>query len=399
MSSTQEFAPIDSQPQAGGVEPKRTGPLRLALLGTRGIPARYGGFETFAERVAPLLVQRHGLEVTVIGDSSMESSGGQVGQVHTKRSRFNKSKNPLRFYWESLKLARDCADVALVCGTPGGGLGFRAGRAVRVLTNPDGLESRRGKWPLLVRWLFVASEKAATFFSDALVCDSKAIESYYKERHRAKHTFVAEYGALPNPFLGEGTDQLAPALAKEGLVPGGYHLVVARLEPENSIQMIVEAYAARRQELRLPLLILSNQPDSDYARRLTASPPEGVRFLGSIFERERLDALRAGACTYLHGHTVGGTNPSLVEAMASGNLCLCRDNQFNRATTAGQALFFEDAEQLGQQLVAAEARPSEHETLRQAALERWAAEFTWEQISDKYARLLDIVSERGSAGR
>jgi len=370
-------------------------PLRFALLGTRGIPAQYGGFETFAERIAPLLVERHGIQVTVIGDSSMELADGRFGEVRLARSRFDKSHNPLRFYWELLGMARDCADVAVVCGTPGGGLGFRAGRKLALATNPDGLESRRGKWATWVQWLFVASEKAATWFSDALVCDSAGIEDYYRKRHGAKRTYVAEYGAPANPFLAERSGELAGALKREGLRAGEYHLVVARMEPENNLHLMLKAYQEAFATIKHPLYILSNRPKTAYAEQLTSAPPAGVVFHGAIFDTERVQALRAGALSYVHGHSVGGTNPSLVEAMAAGNLCLCHDNEFNRATTAGAALFFRDSAGLGAHLCRAEEQTASTRALGQSVLQRWAENFTWEQIADKYALLLRDMHSRG----
>ena len=364
---------------------------RITIVGTRGIPARYGGFETFAAQVAPLLVEKHGFEVTVIGDGTCASSGSMVGPVQSECSSFSKSQNPLRFYWDSLAKAAEVADLVLICGTPGGGLAWRVRRKLIVVTNPDGLESRRNKWSRIVRCLFLGSEWAATRFSHAIVCDSLAIESYYKETHKARSTFVAEYGALPNPFSSDRSTELARVLRRECLEPRSYHLVVARIEPENQLRQIVEGYRLASAQLCKPILVVGDCTVSQYGRDLIARAPLGVSFLGPVYDTEQLDALRAGALTYVHGHTVGGTNPSLVEAMAAGNLCICADNVFNRSTTGGQGLFFKSPEQLGQHLQAAEGQSEAFDGFRMAVMDRWRTNYTWELIAEKYAAMFSIL--------
>jgi glycosyltransferase involved in cell wall biosynthesis len=395
---------LPDRADSGGVEVPRKGDLgkrseipavgRIAIVGTRGIPARYGGFETFAAQVAPLLVEKHGFEVTVIGDRTCASSRSMVGPVQSDCSSFSKSQNPLRFYWDSLAKAVEVADLVLICGTPGGGLAWRVRKKLIVVTNPDGLESRRNKWSKVVRWLFFGSEWAATRCSHAIACDSLAIESYYRERHKAGATFVAEYGALPNPFLADRRAELAQVLRRENLETRSYHLVVARIEPENQIREIIEGYSRVAGQLSSPILVVGDCTASQYGRDLIAGAPPGVSFLGPIYDTERLDALRAGALTYVHGHTVGGTNPSLLEAMAAGNLCICADNVFNRSTTDSQGLFFASSEGLGQHLQAAEEQLQAFDDFRSNVMERWCSNYTWDLIAEKYARMFSALLDR-----
>lgn len=367
-------------------------------MGTRGIPARYGGFETFAAQVAPLLAEDHGFEVIVIGDASCDSAESMVGPVRSICSRYAKSRNPLRFYWDSLSKAVEVADLALICGTPGGGLAWLARRKMVIATNPDGLESKRKKWSRAVRGLFLTSERASTWFSHAIVCDSEAIESYYKKWHNPRRTFVAEYGALENSFLTLRSGDLGRILKRDGVVPREYHLVVARIEPENQIREIVEGFRIAAPHLRLPLLIVGDCTANKYGRDLMSGAPPSVSFLGSMYDGERLDALRAGACSYVHGHTVGGTNPSLLEAMASANLCICHENVFNRSTTGGHALFFKDPDDLGAHLVTAESGASSLERMRAAVQVRWQENYTWKLIAGKYAAIFRTLLE-GKARR
>ena len=364
-------------------------------MGTRGIPARYGGFETFAAQISPLLATEQGLEVTVIGDATCKSPDQMVGPVRSICSRYAKSASPIRYYRDSLAKAAEFADLVLVCGTPGGALAWSARQKMLVAVNPDGLESRRPKWSRVVRGMFYVSERVSTWVSHATVCDSVAIESYYKKKHKARSTFVAEYGALENPFVIQRSGDLRQVLSRDDLEPRGYHLVVARIEPENQIREIVEGYRVAASRLRWPLLIVGDCTASPYGREVMSGAPAGVSFLGPVYDAERLHALRAGACSYVHGHTVGGTNPSLLEAMASASMCICHDNEFNRSTTDGDGLFFKKAEGLGAHLVASEQPSNAQERMRAAALTRWQNNYTWERIAGKYAAIFRTLLEGG----
>ncbi len=377
----------------------RTAPSRLAFLGTRGIPARYGGFETFAAELSPILAQEHGFSVLVVGDRDHPSAGTErEGQLQLAWSCWSKSGNPLRYYRDSFRLAAEWgADLALVCGTPGGALALSARRRMVVVTNPDGLESRRAKWSWPVRLLFLGTEFGSARFSHALACDSRAIQEYYRKRYRVRRSFVAEYGARPNPFLGGKCADLTDRLRREGLTRDGYFLVVARLEPENQVHDLVEGYRLLGKP-EFPLVVVSNLPSSRYAQRLVANPPPGARFLGTVFDSDRLLALRAGARAYLHGHRVGGTNPSLLEAMASGPPCICSDNVFNRETTAGAALFFRDAKEVSERLGRALQGEDSFRELGRRALDRWRAHYTWDRIAGKYAEAFrELLRQRGTA--
>jgi glycosyltransferase involved in cell wall biosynthesis len=266
-----------------------------------------------------------------------------------------------------------------------------------IATNPDGLESKRKKWSRAVRGLFMASERASTWFSHAIVCDSEAIESYYKKTHKPRRTFVAEYGALENPFLTHRSGDLGQILKRDEVGPRAYHLVVARIEPENQIREIVEGFRSAAPHLHLPLLIVGDCTANRYGRDLMGGAPPSVSFLGSVYDGERLDALRAGACSYVHGHTVGGTNPSLLEAMASASLCICHDNVFNRSTTGEQALFFKGPQDLGAHLVTAESQAIPLERMRAAVKIRWQENYTWKLIAGKYAAIFRTLL-KGKAG-
>jgi glycosyltransferase involved in cell wall biosynthesis len=335
-------------------------------------------------RIAQELTTR-GVKVLVVGDADNGSAGAvaDVGGVTVTYSRYSKPARPLRFYWDSLRIARAArSDLAIVCGTPGGALGFLGGRQLAILTNPDGLESRRPKWSPLMRALFLGSERLAVWFSDAIVCDSRAIRDYYRDRHRASRTYVAEYGAEPNRLA--RADQ--PASWEDvfpDLVWRGYHLVVARMEPENQLELIARGFAERNGN-GMPLVIVSNLRDSAYSRRVMGAACEGVRFLGPIYDQDKLRLLRAGAYAHVHGHTVGGTNPSLVEAMAAGNPLVCHDNAFNRETAHDAGKYFGSAQDLIAAVEELEAAPRQAEELGRRALDRWRVSYTWSLIGDKY---------------
>lgn len=359
---------------------------RIAIVGSRGIPANYGGFETFAEEIAVHLQRNFGYQVTVVCDAAQQQKNNGMTDYHgisLRYSRYAKGGNALRYYHDAIRQVVDDHDIIYSCGPAGGLFGPLVRLKGRVMmTNPDGLNGKRSKWSLPVQLAFRVFEFAASRFSDRVVCDSKAIEDYIRRSYRCRHTDVAEYGAYLNPFIDQ-PDQCTATLAEFGLEAGGYHLVVSRLEPENNVETIVRGY--QLQAHRLPLVVVGNLQDTSFVKNLQSIAGDKVRFIGGIYHKDKLAIVRANAATYLHGHSVGGTNPSLLEGMASRNLCICHDNPFNREVVGDDnGLFFADPAAVSRLLAEVENQPLRFESMRDAVYARVRDYYNWDNMAQKY---------------
>lgn len=331
--------------------------MRIAIIGSRGIPARYGGFETLAEQLSHYLSER-GHDVTVIGEQVDGSDGN--GRVHRVSTMFSKGSFPVLFYFESVLRTLWGFDVVLMLGVGGGPfLPLLRVFRNRVVTNVDGLEHLRGKFSPLKKWYVRMSQWMVAWFSDMLVADAQAIREDWIRRFGISEgrIKVIRYGAR---FVsGSSTD----ALKDFGVSPREYYLGIARIVPENNLEMIIEGFGISGSEKKL--LLIGNWDSSSYGQRLSSMNKEQVIYAGPCYDADLLDQLRFNAFGYLHGHSVGGTNPSLVEALASSAVCICHDNPFNRETTSGKALFFNDADGLADRIRQLEAMPeSEVSALR-----------------------------------
>ena len=358
---------------------------RVAIVGSHGIPANYGGFETFAEQIAVHLCRNHGYRMTVVGDAEQERQTGSLPVyrgVALRYARHAKSTAAIRFYYDSIRNVVADHDIIYSCGPAGALFGpLVRGKGKIMMTNPDGLNSYRSKWSRPIKMAFRLFEWASCRFSDRVICDSKEIERYVLQSYGCRHTDVIEYGAHANPWL-DRTDAVLAALGDYALVPEQYHLVVSRLEPENNLETIVRGYQAGRRAW--PLVVVGNLKQTEYVAALQRLAGPMVRFLGGIYEKEKLAALRAGASSYLHGHSVGGTNPSLLEAMGSRNLCICHDNPFNREVLRDNGLFFADADGVDAHLVRIESGLSAFNELRAGVLRRVVEYYNWDNMAAKY---------------
>jgi glycosyltransferase involved in cell wall biosynthesis len=358
---------------------------RVAIIGSRGIPANYGGFETFSEEIAVHLVKMYGYEVTVVCDAEQKQHNTAMDMyqgVNLRYSSYAKGGNAIGFYHDSIKQVLDDHDIIYSCGPAGGLFGFMVRRHGKIMmTNPDGLNSRRSKWSKPVQLAFRAFEFAASRFSDWVVCDSKAIETYIRQSYRCKHTFVAEYGAYTNPYIRE-EEVSNKILASYGVKSGEYHLVVSRLEPENNVEEIV--YGFQQYKRKWPLIIVGNLQKTVFVQKLQAIAGDNIHFVGGIYDKDKLAILRAHSATYLHGHSVGGTNPSLLEAMGSHNLCICHDNTFNREVVSDHGLFFKDADDVSEILQKVEANLEGYVAMRDGVMNRVVNYYNWENMANKY---------------
>lgn len=369
--------------------------MRIAMLGTRGVPARYGGFETAVEEIGRRLAAAgHDVTVYCRGERHPEPEYLGMRLVHLPAVK-QKAAETLSHTGLSVvhaaarKLARHGADAALVFNAANAPL-LPVLRAMRipVATHVDGLEWQRTKWSGTGKRYYLRAERLAVRWSDALIADAKGIQDYYRERYAADSVLIA-YGApiLARPDL----DKIREA----GYEPGEYHLVVARFEPENHVHVAVEGY--RASAAAKPLVVVGSAPYADEytakLRELAGDDPR-IRFLGGIWDQDLLDALYAGALTYVHGHSVGGTNPSLLRAMGAGTATLAWDVVFNREVLGETGRFFGDAQALARLLEAAEADTGAEADRGTAARKRAAERYVWDDVARAYERLCIDLAER-----
>jgi glycosyltransferase involved in cell wall biosynthesis len=366
--------------------------MRIALVGTRGVPAHYGGFETCIEEVGSRLAAR-GHQVVVFcrptdaadqPASATEYLGMQLVQlpVVRRRSLETLGHTALSVIHRSLR-ATDAAIVFNAANAPL--LPVLRARRIPVATHVDGLEWLRGKWGPAGRRYYRLAERLAVRWSDDVIADAQGIADYYRSEFATESTLIA-YGA---PVMAPGD---ADRIEELGLAVGTYHLVVARFEPENHVLEIVQGYQQSAAEL--PLVVVGSAPYADdYTAAIRAAAGPRVRLLGGVWDQEQLDQLYAHALSYLHGHSVGGTNPSLLRAAGAGTYTIAFDVAFNREVLAGTAAYFSTEQDVARELVAAEADPAR--VLRLGAeLQQSIQRYNWDDVTDRYEQLCERLATR-----
>lgn len=315
-------------------------PRTLSIMGVRGIPAQHGGFETFTERLAPYLTER-GWTVTVYCQETdrlpvRESRWGTLRRVHIGVGP-DTPLSTMRFDWLCIAHAvRDKPSLVLTLGynTAAFGLRLRAAGIPNVL-NMDGIEWSRQKWGRVARFWLYLNEWAGSIVANHLVADHPQIAEHLCSRVASRKITTIPYGATVTGEVG------AEALAPLGLEPHGFVTIIARAEPENSILEMVTAFSSRPRQVKMVVLGRFERSVAYHAAVLDAASSDVV-FPGAIYDPEVVQSLRRHCALYLHGHQVGGTNPSLLEAMGAGNAVLAHDNRFNRWVAADGAEYFSD---------------------------------------------------------
>lgn len=358
----------------------------LLILGTRGIPAAHGGFETFAEKLALFLAGRGwrvGVycqeEVPAVTRRFRSETWRGIELIHTQVA----SSGPratLEFDWHCVRDAARRQAVSLVLGYNGAVfLPYLRLAGRKILTNMDGIEWRRPKWSLPVRGWFWANEWIAAWSSNRLVADHPVIGDHLATRRPRSATAVIPYGGEPVESAPE-----AP-LAALGLDSARYLVSIARIEPDNSILSLVESFSRKPRGRKLVVLGTFSEANAYHRQVKSAAGPE-VIMPGAIYDAEIVQALRFHARGYMHGHTVGGTNPSLVEALWAGNPVIAHDNPYNRWTAGAAGLFFNDdssCEAAIENLLGDDALAAR---LKAAALARAQKAFTWQTVLEAYER-------------
>ncbi|HEY2298317.1 MAG TPA: DUF1972 domain-containing protein [Jatrophihabitans sp.] len=368
------------------------------MVGTRGVPARYGGFETCVEQVGQRLVKA-GHEVvvycrTTIGPDELE----EYPEEHLGMRLVYMPAIPKKAIETLSHTAASAAhlmvhpvDVALVFNSANAPfVPMLRARGIPVATHVDGLEWKRDKWQGVGRKYYRLAESMSVRWSDALIADAQGISDYYEAEFAAPTELIA-YGA---PIL---VNERAELIEELGLASRQYHLVVARFEPENHVDVIVDGYT--RSGANLPLVVVGAAPYADaYTARIRSLCDDRVRLLGSVWNQDLLDQLYANSATYLHGHSVGGTNPSLLRAAGAGAPTIAYDVNFNREVLERAGRYFRTATEVAYELELAEK--DEGETARRGALGRARAlRYDWDEVATQYEQLCLRLNATGTVPR
>lgn len=360
--------------------PRRT----LRILGSRGIPAAHGGFETFAEQMSLFLVGR-GWRVIVY---CQEEGRGEVQRdtwQGVERVRvpvaLPDALATVLFDWHCITDAARQRDLCLTLGynTALFCLRLRLAGVVNVI-NMDGIEWRRAKWGPFARAWFWLNDWAGCWVGNHLIADHPEIQAHLATRTMTRRITTIPYGAVP------AVDPPSEPVRLLGLEPGRYLTLIARPEPENSVLEAVRGFSCRSRGVQL--VVLGDYRDSHrYHRAIQAAASDEVRFPGAIYDADLLRALRAHALAHVHGHQVGGTNPSLVEALGAGNAVIAHDNRFNRWVAADAALYFRDGIDFDRVLDQVLTDTARRVRMRQSSRDRFAAAFRWEIVLAAYETL------------
>ena len=357
------------------------------LIGVRGMPNRYGGFERLVEVLAPHLATQ-GHDVTVFcegGESPPPDDLWQGARRRFIRVRSEGARATLAYDWRSFAEVPQGA-VALIFGYGTAAYQWRLRRrGIPHAVNMDGLEWQRQKWGRVARTWLRLNERLAAAWADELIADHPTIQDDLRRRLGTASTMVA-YG-VDIADLGTAPSAALP----DGLVPGGYHLVIARPEPENQIHVLLQAQALSGGAT--PLVVVGQFDATAYGRTLRQHHPQ-ARFIGPVYDAAALQALRSQCLLYLHGHSVGGTNPSLIEAMAAGAPVVAHDNPFNRWVLGERSgWFFRGADDLATLLASPPPAHARAEAVRQAQA-ACRERFLWADILAAYGNIVDRLLAR-----
>ncbi len=358
--------------------------MRIAILGTRGIPANYGGFETFAERLSTRLAAR-GHDVTVycrshhVDPKKTEHEGVKLKVLPTIRHKY--LDTIVHTFLSAINAVPKGFDAVLICNAANSPfIPILTWTRTPVAVNVDGLERKRKKWNCLGRLYYRIGERASVWFATEVVTDARVIQDYYRTEYGAESTMIA-YGA-------EVERRYDPQEIKRfGVEPQGYILYVSRLEPENNASMVIEAFKKVKTDRKL--VIVGDAPyANNYKVRLTTLAADDPRiiFTGFVFG-ESYKALQQNAYAYVHATEVGGTHPALIEAMGYGNCVLTLATPENVEVIGDAGLIYTDAEDLTVKLRSIVSDEKFVEKFRKKAQERIRKEYSWDSITDKYEKL------------
>ena len=355
----------------------------VAVVGTVGLPANYGGFETLVENLVRYHDDKDLVDVVTVYCSSKSYSEKKDFYLSAKLKYISLNANGSQSIpYDILSLfsaiwARN--DIVLLLGVSGAVALplIRLFSSAKIITNIDGIEWRRQKWQGLAKWFLRLSEKMAVRFSHEVIADNGAIADYVKESYGVDSHVIA-YG-------GDHAVAIESVSVLDLKLPNEYTFSVCRIEPENNIEMIVDAFSELKSH---SLVMVGNWSNSEYGRAICDrfSACENLYLLDPIYDLGKLRMLRSQAFLYVHGHSAGGTNPSLVEAMHFGIPILAFDCDFNRSTTADKALFFNSSSSLKDGILS--MSPELSGRVGSDMLDLARERYTWGVVAEQYFSLL-----------
>lgn len=359
-------------------------PLKIAILGTRGIPANYGGFETFAEECAAGLAAR-GHDVTVYCRSHYVAKSlkghRNVRLVVLPTLEWKYTDTVIHTLFSIIHALFQRYEVILICNAANSIYAWIPRvLGIPVVVNVNGIERLRGKWNWLGRSYYHMCEYLSTRFPNEIITDARVIERYYLEEYGAASVFIP-YGALTEKPEGHET------LKTLELTPGEYFLYVSRLEPENNAHLVVDAFEKVRTSKRL--VVIGDAPYSqNYIRKVKSTRDARILFPGAIYGLGYRQ-LQSNAFCYLHATEVGGTHPALLEAMGQGNIVIANGTPENTEVLGSAGILYRknDVEDLARCLQDVVDFPEKYAALKRAALERARTKYSWEDVVTRYERL------------
>jgi len=376
--------------------------MRISIVGSRGIPAQYGGFEVFTEELSTRLVQK-GHQVNVSCEYKNDTHGSTYKGVNLHFAPCNEPRSySFRKLYElfadiyfMIKLARK-SDVMYLLGMTAGFAAFvpkLINWRLKIFINIDGVEWKREKFNILERTILHFNTLIAAFCCDTIVLDAQSMQKYIPKNWVKKSVFIPYGTEIGCPPIWDNS-KLEPLGNKNplirGIVENGYWLVVARLEPENHIHMIVDGLLKSDSAKRL--VVVGNFTNPQYQAKiekiLEQDKSKRVILTGGIYNNDMLlNMLRNHCYAYIHGHSVGGTNPSLLEIMSMHTIVVAHDNDFNREVCKDGALFFKTVGDLANQINKVDQNDRGFSNLKDIALHRVEADYNWGSVVDRYEQV------------
>ncbi len=355
---------------------------KIGIIGTNGLPGRYGGWDQLLEHLTLALSIDNEVIVYTSSYNAVKDlkvyNGAKLKIIPLKANGFQS----ILYDGLSMLHAAMYYDTLLILGTSGC-IFLPIIRLFRknIILNPDGAEWKRGKWNPFVKWFLKKSESIGIIFSDKVIADNKIIQDYIYDEYKIKSHLIA-YGGDNAKFV---------ALTKEtkekyDISEESYAFKVCRIEPENNIDLILEAF----KDLNHKLILIGNWNFSNYGVNLrnNYSKYKNLLLLDPIYHQATLDELRSNCGIYVHGHSVGGTNPSLVEAMNLGLCCVVFDVDYNRETTEGKALYFKNSDELKSLIEVIGKKNLDVNRIKEEMFSIANKRYTWSKIISQYQLLL-----------
>ena len=353
----------------------------VSIVGSVGLPAKYGGWETLVSNLTCQLKSKFDLTVFCSGvkykDQPSEYNGAQLKYINLNANGIQSIPYDIISIYKSLKFA----DAILILGVSGCiFLPFvKLFGKSKIIVNIDGLEWKRGKWGKFAKWFLKLSEGVAVKFADLVITDNKAIQQYVTDEYGVDSELIAYGGDHANKECIKDDDKVQYAFLNDK-----YAFKVCRIEPENNLDIILEAFSFCNS---LPVVIVGNWSNSDYGVELRwkYEKYQHIYMLDPIYNQKDIDALRSNCFIYIHGHSAGGTNPSLVEAMFLGLPIISFDVSYNRETTHNQSVYFENKQQLIS--ILEDLDKIDLKNIAKSMKSIADKEYIWPVIADKYANI------------